>query len=239
MKKLIAFFILLPWLVMAGALNLRAQTSVVLHNNWEFRQAGTLQWYPALVPGTVHTDLLANGLIEDPYYRLNEKNLQWIDKVNWEYRTRFRLDAAQLRAGSLMMRFHGLDTYATVMVNGALLFKADNFHRTWEAEAGNHLKEGDNEIFIRFESPVMRGLMKQEALGYALPADNDQSENGGMGPVRISIFTRKPGYHFGWDWGPRLVTSGIWRPVELIINRTARINDLFVRQESEIGRAHV
>ncbi|HPF65790.1 glycoside hydrolase family 2 protein [Lentimicrobium sp.] len=232
MKKLIAFFILLPWLVMAGALNLRAQTSVVLHNNWEFRQAGTLQWYPALVPGTVHTDLLANGLIEDPYYRLNEKNLQWIDKVNWEYRTRFRLDAAQLRAGSLMMRFHGLDTYATVMVNGALLFKADNFHRTWEAEAGNHLKEGDNEIFIRFESPVMRGLMKQEALGYALPADNDQSENGGMGPVRISIFTRKPGYHFGWDWGPRLVTSGIWRPVELIINRTARINDLFVRQES-------
>lgn len=232
MKKLIAISILLSGLILRGSLSLTAQTSIELNKNWEFRQAGTLQWFPADVPGTVHTDLLANGLIEDPYFRLNEKNLQWIDKVNWEYRTRFKLDAAQLRAGSLMLRFHGLDTYAAVMVNGALLFNADNFHRTWEAEAGKHLKEGENEIFIRFESPVMQGLLKQEVLGYALPADNDQSENGGMGPARISIFTRKPGYHFGWDWGPRLVTSGIWRPVELIINRTARINDLFVRQES-------
>lgn len=208
----------------------QAQTTISLDKGWEFRQAGTRDWLPATVPGSVHTDLLDNKVIEDPYYRLNEKELQWIDKVNWEYRTTFALDAAQLKAGSILLRFYGLDTYATVILNGTPVLKADNFYRTWEAEVAKYLKSGENELFIRFDSPIFEGLKKQEALGYPLPADNDQSENGGMGPAKVSIFTRKPGYHFGWDWGPRLVTSGIWRPVELIITGTARINDLWLRQ---------
>lgn len=83
-----------------------------INQNWEFSQAGKESWLPATIPGTVHTDLLANKIIEDPYYRLNEKQLQWIDKVDWEYRTVFMADDQVLDHKSVELIFEGLDTYA-------------------------------------------------------------------------------------------------------------------------------
>ena len=86
-----------------------------LNKNWEFRQTGTTAWLPATVPGTVHTDLLNNKKIEDPYYRLNERSIQWIDKVNWEYRTTVNLSAEMAGKQNITMEFEGLDTYADVL----------------------------------------------------------------------------------------------------------------------------
>ena len=199
--------------------------------NWLFRESGTEKWMSASIPGTVHTDLLANGVIEDPFYRTNEKDQQWIDKRDWEYKTSFEVDAAILDQEYIELRFEGLDTYATVSLNGTVIIEADNFYVTWKAAVKHLLKEGENELFIKFFSPIEKGLKLLDANGYPLPADNDQAENGGLKKrQQVSVFTRKPGYHYGWDWGPRLVTSGIWRSVKLQAWNTVRLEDLFIHQ---------
>ncbi|HRZ22178.1 MAG TPA: glycoside hydrolase family 2 protein, partial [Bacteroidales bacterium] len=184
---------------------------------------------PATVPGTVHTDLLVNKAIEDPFYRLNERQLQWIDKKDWEYRTAFVMDRTTLARENIDLVFQGLDTYAEVFLNEKQVLQADNMFRTWRISGKDYLKEGTNSLRIRFLSPVNEGLKKLQANGYPLPASNDQSETGGLGDQRVSPFVRKAPYHFGWDWGPRLVTSGIWRPICLEAWDEGRISDLNVR----------
>jgi len=202
-----------------------------LSNNWQFHKASESVWLKATVPGTVHTDLLAAGKIEDPYYRTNEKDLQWIDKVDWEYKTNFDIDQFTFSKINMLLRFEGLDTYASVWLNGKLILEADNMFRTWEVDVKKIAVFGKNELRILLKSPITIGLEKLSALGYPLPASNDQSVNGGLGDKQVSIFTRKAGYHFGWDWGPRLVTSGIWKPIKLLAWNNLRITDLYVIQK--------
>lgn len=202
-----------------------------LNGNWEFRQIGTQTWLPATIPGTVQTDLLNAGKIEDPYYRLNEHNLQWIDKVDWEYRCEFEVSDDQMKNQNIQLVFEGLDTYADVYLNDVKVLHADNMFVEWRAAVRSVLKAGKNRLRVYFASPLINGMIKQEALGYPLPASNDQSVLGGMGPNQVSIFTRKAGYHFGWDWGPRLVPSGVWRPVYLELWNNVRMDDLYIVQK--------
>ncbi|MBK9356606.1 MAG: glycoside hydrolase family 2 protein [Bacteroidales bacterium] len=204
----------------------------IIPQDWKFRQVATDVWMPATVPGTVHTDLIAAGRIEDPYYRQNELRVQWIDKVNWEYKTKIILTKEDLQRNNIRLVFEGLDTWAHVYLNGNLLLKADNMFVTWRVDAKPFLKAGENELKVLLFSPVMKGLEQQETFGFPLPASNDQSETGGLGANQVSIFTRKAGYHFGWDWGPRLVTSGIWKPVYLESWDNARISDLYIIQHN-------
>jgi beta-mannosidase len=199
-----------------------------LDKNWEFRQAGTANWMPATVPGTVHTDMMANGKMEDPYYRMNEREVQWIDKVNWEYKSSFSVEATLLKRQNITLVFEGLDTYARVYLNGSLLLETNNMFRTWKVPVKSLLSQGENELRLEFLSPVIKGLSLMEIWGYPLPGDNDQSERGGMGPNKVSPFVRKAPYHFGWDWGPRLVTSGIWKPVYLEAFDAATIDEIYV-----------
>lgn len=203
-----------------------------LNEGWHFRQFNLGKWLPATVPGTVHTDLVANGLIPDPFYRTNEQEVQWVDKVNWEYTLTFRPDEVILGCRNQRLVLHGLDTYADVYLNDELVCAADNMFRTWMIPVEGKLLEGDNTLRIRFHSPITRGLEEMERYGLALPADNDYSQFGGMGKVRVSVYTRKAPYHYGWDWGPRLVPSGIWRPVVLEGWSECAIEDLFIRQPS-------
>ncbi|OFY45010.1 MAG: hypothetical protein A2X18_13795 [Bacteroidetes bacterium GWF2_40_14] len=205
---------------------------VSVEGEWQFRKAGDNKWLKATVPGTVHTDLLAAGLINDPYYRLNEKDLQWIDKSDWEYRTTLLIEKESFSKNNIVLRFEGLDTYADVWLNGKRILHTENMFRTWEVDIKSIVQSGENELLVLLRSPVNIGLEKLDALGYQLPASNDQSENGGLGDKRVSIFTRKAGYHFGWDWGPRLVTSGIWRQVKIVTWDNIRITDMFVKQKS-------
>jgi len=203
-----------------------------IKDQWEFRQADNDKWLPATVPGSVHTDLLKNKLIEDPFFRLNEKNLQWIDKVDWEYRTIIIADSRLLKHDFIELVFGGLDTYAKVYLNGELILQADNMFRTWKIGVSGKLKMGENEVRVLLESPTRRGLEALKNYGFQLAADNDQSETGEMGKDRVSPYVRKAPYHFGWDWGPRLVTSGIWRPVELRAWSVAQIEDVNIIIES-------
>lgn len=205
-----------------------------LHEGWKFRQARLTNWYPATVPGVVHTDLLQNKIIEDPFFRLNERGLQWIDKEDWVYETCFTLAAGMMRKENMELVFEGLDTYADVYLNDECILKADNMFRCWSIPVRQYIREENNILKVYFHSPVKIDVPKWDALPYQYPASNDQSENGGLFNKKISIFARKAGYHYGWDWGPRLVTSGIWRPVYIRAWSDLRINDVFIEQK-EVG----
>jgi beta-mannosidase len=202
----------------------QARTSIPLHAGWKFRETGKGAWHAASVPGCVHTDLLRNGLIEDPFYRDNEKKLQWIGKTDWEYETTFRVGADTLARRSVELVFEGLDTYAAVTLNGVPLLDADNMFRVWRVDAKKALRAGDNTLRVVFRSPVNEVLPRMKAIGYELPASNDQGE-------KTSPYTRKAPYQYGWDWGPRFVTSGVWRPVRLEAWDGARIADFHVAQK--------
>ena len=203
-----------------------------LHDGWKFKQNRGTNWFNATVPGVVHTDLMANEIIEDPFFRLNERGVQWVDKEDWVYTTTFIAQSDILNKECIELVFEGLDTYADVYLNDKLLLSADNMFRTWRIDAKPHLREGENTLKVYFHSVVKIDMPKWEALPFQYYRWNDQSENGGLLKRKISVFCRKAGYHYGWDWGPRLVTSGIWRPVYLEAWNTHRISDVFYNQKS-------
>ncbi len=233
-KVLTAAFLLL----LAAAHAASAQTSkdsrqgararIFLHAGWKFREAGKGEWRAATVPGCVHTDLLADHLIVDPFYRDDEPKLQWIGKTDWEYQTTFDAPPTLLQREHVELVFEGLDTYAAVTLNGSVLLEADNMFRTWRVDVKRLLKPGANTLHITFRSPVNEILPLMAKMSYQLPASNDQGE-------KTSPFTRKAPYQYGWDWGPRFVTSGIWRPVSLEAWDAARVESLRVVQ-NQLGR---
>ena len=201
-----------------------------LNEGWKFKQARLSNWYPATVPGVVHTDLMDNKIIEDPFFRLNERGMQWIDKEDWIYQTTFQLTPEMMGRENIDLIFKGLDTYADVYLNEKKILEANNMFREWKTSIKPDLKPGENVLKIYFHSPIKVDIPKWDALPYQYEAGNDQSENGGVFNKKVSVFARKAGYHYRWDWGPRLVTSGIWRPVYVEAWDNARINDVFIRQ---------
>ncbi len=198
-----------------------SKVGIPLQTDWQFREVGKPTWYSATVPGCVHTDLLDNKLIDDPFWRDNEQKQQWIGKTDWEYQTIFNVTPEMLKHEKLDLVFEGLDTYANVFLNDALLLNADNMFRTWRADGKRLLRPGPNTLRIRFRSPINEILPLMAKMKYELPAGNDQGE-------KTSPYTRKAPYQFGWDWGPRFVTSGIWRPVYLEAWDKARVDDLHI-----------
>lgn len=213
----------LSLIAIAGA-SAQSQT-YVLDKGWEFSQAGSNEWMSARVPGTVHQDLLDHGRLPDPFYGMNEQKVQWVEKEDWLYRTVFTVTADQLKSDAAWLTFEGLDTYADVYLNGSLLLKADNMFVGHKLAVKDVLREGENRLMIRFRSPVEETAPQWDTDGFNYPADNDHSEK------RMSVYTRKAPYSYGWDWGIRLATSGIWRPVKLTFCNGAVIDDFFVRQQ--------
>ncbi len=190
-----------------------------LNGTWELIDPETQASYAATVPGTAHTDLLANGAISDPYYRNNELALQYLENKNWHYRRRFSLRESDLGAQRIELICEGLDTYARVVLNGVELGRTQNMFREWTFAVGPQLQVGDNQLDIYFTSPFAHQAERVQSLGYVLPADNEAGEQ------KYGPFCRKAPYHFGWDWGPRLVSSGIWRDIYLLASDGLRLVD--------------
>ncbi|HEY8388984.1 MAG TPA: hypothetical protein VIK74_10295, partial [Parasegetibacter sp.] len=191
-------------LILASAGFLQAQVkSITIGSNWQFREQDEARWYPAKVPGEVHLDLLRNKLIPDPFYRDNEKKLQWIEKENWQYQTRFSVPADMLAKKYVELVFDGLDTYADVYLNNELILQANNMFRQWKVDVKDKLKPSGNHLFIHFWSAQNKADSFAKAdLPYVIP-DNPR------------CYVRKAQYHFGWDWGPKFTTAGIWKPVRV------------------------
>ncbi len=165
---------------------------------------------PATVPGCVHTDLLAAGLIADPYLDRNELDLSWIGRSDWTYSTTFTVDADSAARTDLV--FEGLDTVAEVSVNSAVVLQSANMHRTYRVDVRDAVHVGDNELTVTFTSPYTYTDARIRELG----------ERPSAVPEPFNMI-RKMACNFGWDWGPTLVTAGIWRPARLEIWDGARI----------------
>jgi beta-mannosidase len=202
-----------------------AKQSILLNQGWEFHQVTNLQgiahdhWLPAKVPGDVQLDLLHNKLIPEPFYRDNENKLQWIENADWEYRTTIPVNEKLLSRQNIELVFDGLDTCAQVYLNGNLLLTSDNMFRTYRLNAKPYLKAGDNQLRVVFTSPI-QGAEKIAAQDPWRPETHTQAR----------WYIRKSAYQYGWDWSPRFVTSGVWRPARLEAWDDARISDLNIRQ---------
>ena len=212
----------------------------VLAFGWEFRALNATgrpemsTWRTAQVPGVVQTDLLAAHLIPDPFYGGNESQLQWIGLTDWEYRTTFQVDAATLQHEHVDLVFDGLDTYAEVFLNEQPVLTANNMFRRWRVAAKPLLKPGSNTLRVVFHSPVTSMIAKVKALPYILPSVSTANE-GNEENVATAPYTRKAPYQYGWDWGPRYITSGIWKPVYLETWDAARVENFHIHQ-LKIGR---
>ena len=211
-----------------------AKTTQLLTAGWRFHQSGKNGWLPAAVPGSVHTDFLAAGQIPDPLYRDNELRQQWIGKADWDYETTFTVTPEMLRRTNLELLFKGLDTYADVTLNEAAILHTDNMFREWRVSVKPQLRAGENRLHIHFRSPLNEVASLPAKYGFPLYATNDEQAMavvGDKGPP-LSPYTRKAPYQYGWDWGPRFVTAGIWQPVQLEAWDDARISDFHVVQRS-------
>ncbi len=190
-----------------------------LTGTWQFRQRGNDHWMAAQVPGTVHLDLLRNGGIPDPFFGDNEKLVQWVGEADWEYRNVFQIGEEDLNYKHIELVCEGLDTYAQIFLNGYLVMKTDNMFREWVADVHRYLKAGDNTLEIFFPSAVKENSLRYGLLPKPLPGDE-------------KVVCRKAGYHFGWDWGPVLITCGIWRPVFVRRWNDIRVGDVCFLQKT-------
>ena len=210
-----------------------------LDQNWQFMNETEDKWYDAIIPGCIHLDLFQNQLIPNPFKRDNEKKLQWIGEKNWTYRCDFMLEEGILNKKNQVIYFEGIDTYADIFLNEEKILSPNNMFHPWKAGISNLLKDGKNELKICFRSPIEEVSDQMGKLNYLLPADNDQAG-------KTSPYTRKAPYHYGWDWGPCFVTSGIWRRVCLsgwdswyvehssIVNTTVTPNSAQLAMELEV-----
>ncbi|MGU3373984.1 beta-mannosidase [Chryseobacterium sp. M5A1_1a] len=185
--------------------------------NWQFKNKKEKSWMPAKVPGTVHLDLMANKIIPDPFKDENEKEVQWVENEDWDYQTRFKVSSKEFEYNNIDLIFNGLDTFSEIYLNGNLLKKTDNMFRKWEIPVKKDLKIGDNILQVKFKSTVNTGKELAKRVPFTMP-ESPRS------------FIRKAQYQFGWDWGPRLVTAGIWKDVKLEFWNTAKINNIQVQQ---------
>ncbi len=202
-----------------------------LNGDWHLYRSDAGEAVPATVPGCVHTDLLAAGMLEDPFYRDNELKVLWVGETDWTYRRTFVVSGDLLQHERVLLRCEGLDTIATIAINGREVGRADNMFRVWEYDARPYLRAGENVIAIAFTAPMRYVRERAEGRRF-LPAEGvgDHKLDGGS-------WIRKEPCNFGWDWGPMLATCGIWRAIALVAYDTARLSDVHILQNhSQPGR---
>ncbi|MGK6320468.1 beta-mannosidase [Sphingomonas sp. DT-204] len=189
-------------------------------------------WFPAKVPGSVQQDLIAARRVPDPFKGINEAPIQWAGLTSWQFRRTIEVTPAMLARDHVELVFDGLDTFATVSVNGQVLLKADNAHRRWRVDAKAALKPGRNELVVTIASPIRTLQPMVLAEPDPLPGEYDSAFGDEPKGKQTSPYIRKPKYHYSWDWGPRLVNVGVWRAVKLEAWDEARIEALTIEQEA-------
>lgn len=196
-----------------------------INTDWRFRRVGDEDWMGACVPGSVYTDLLKNGKMEDPFWKDNENKALVLMEDDYEYETSF--SGAELQPGRrIWLRFEGLDTIADIYVNDELVGQAENMHRIWEYDVTDVMREGENILRVFFHSP----------LKYIRDAYEKRPTRGSEDAMEGFVHIRKAHCMFGWDWGAHLPDAGIYRPVYLLAVEDARIDSVQIRQKHEDGK---
>ncbi|KAF8458103.1 beta-mannosidase [Terfezia claveryi] len=194
-------------------------TSTALVANWTFQQVDGDKEPLAVVqmPTNIHLDLMHHGVIPDPFIGKNEIDVQWVGEVDWVYRTTF--SSPKLEGGEkAVLTFEGLDTFATVLLDGKEILKTDNMFIPERVDITDLVNQGENhKLEIIFKSAYLKGKKTQEQY----PDHKWGCWNGDSSRLGV----RKAQYHYGWDWGPTLMTCGPWRPI-ILETYTTRISDL-------------
>ena len=192
---------------------------------WKMHQVGENSWFPASVPGTVYTDLLENGQMEDPFWKDNENKALVLMEKDYEYKTVFQCDELR-KSKKVWLRFEGLDTIADVYVNEKHVGNAENMHRIWEYDVTDVLTDGENTLRIYFHSPLQ----------YIKEAYAKQPTRGSEDAMDGFVHIRKAHCMFGWDWGAHLPDAGMFRPVYLMGMEEGRIDSVRIHQIHEEGK---
>lgn len=183
-------------------------------------------WMEAEVPGVVHLDLMRNKKIPDPFFRLNEKEVNWVEEMDWWYRKKFFVEKSFIEHDRIELKFEGLDTFAKVWVNGKEVGFFSNMFHEHTIDIKNFIREGENVIVVKFISP--KRYLEEEY--------NKREVKLGAAFYPPVVYGRKAQYSFGWDWGPRLPTSGIWKSVGIFAYNTCKIDSFYFT--SEISSDH-
>ena len=199
-----------------------------LNGSWQFRKIGEPGWFPAQVPGGVHTDLLALGKIPDPFVADHELEVQWVAETDWEYEKRFLIDRDLFNEEHICLVCEGIDTIADVYLNEQHLGHTENMFRIWEWDVKPYLLPGDNTLRVVFGAPV-RFIKERQAV---LPLV-------GGGDIPGGPHLRKAPCHWGWDWGPKLPPIGLWKDVTLAGWSLARFQEVHLRQVIANGQARI
>ena len=203
---------------------------LLLNGAWKLEIPGTSYGnVSANVPGSVYHDLYSANLMPDPFYRDNEMEALALMDHDFHYSRSFTLREDLLESDALLLRCEGLDTIATVSVNGEIVGLANNMHRIWEFDVKKVLRVGENTVAVHFASPT-KYIKEAYAKSVA-----DGSSDAMVGFPHI----RKAHCMFGWDWGPRLPDAGIWRDISIIGVDVARIRDVHVLQHHEDGKVRL
>ena len=197
-----------------------------LEQGWRMRCVSEENWQEAKVPGSVYTDLLRNGNMEDPYWKDNEDAVCSRMEQEYEYECCVSMDADWAREEKIVLHFDGLDTVASVFWNGTLLGNPYNMHRVWEFPVGELLQEGENTLRVIIRSP----------LKFMAEAFKKYKNIGNEDTVEGFMHLRKAHYMSGWDWGACLPDGGIFRPVTLLGIESARLDSVYIRQVHEDGK---
>jgi beta-mannosidase len=182
------------------------QTLDLARASWTFFEPESSRWLSASVPGCIHTDLRAHELIPDPFFGTNELDLQWIEERTWEYRASFEVPEGILGEQVIELAADGLDTVASVFLNGEQIGQTENMFIAHRWSVKPLLKAGQNELRITFRSAL--DYIRNTRTDFTPPREfND--------PLGCCVRIRKQQCQFGWDWGPRFVTAGVWRGIRL------------------------
>lgn len=193
---------------------------ISLNGIWKMCGAG--KECEGAVPGSVYSFLLDNGLMEDPFYGMNE--LEALKLLDNEF-TFFRAFEFAPTGHRVLLHCDGLDTLCDIYLNDAHVAYTDNMHRTYEFDVTDLLKAGENRICLVFHPPIPYITEKQKEEKLYEPWHCTE----GAGHIR------KAHCMMGWDWGPRLPDAGIWKDIELIVLDTARITDFHIIQRHQDG----
>ncbi|MHA1492247.1 MAG: glycosyl hydrolase 2 galactose-binding domain-containing protein [Promethearchaeota archaeon] len=176
----------------------------------------------AQVPGTVFETLIENGIIEDPFYGIREREMSWIYESDWQYETEFIISPEFLEYANIILRFHGLDTITNIYLNDEFLGTTNNMFFKYDFNVKSKIKKEKNKIKIIFKSPTAKA--REEIINHDLNLVKAPESILGISTLR------KAQYSFGWDWGPKLPDMGIWQPVELLGFDDIKINSVYTQQ---------
>ncbi|HRI01264.1 MAG TPA: hypothetical protein PK006_09460 [Saprospiraceae bacterium] len=192
-------------------------------NQWQFKSSSDTIWRSFHFPGNCFTALLDQGMIDHPFWGTNETKLQWVGLKDWEFKAIYTADLSVMNSNHIELVLDRIDTYADIYWNGNLLASTENAFRTYTLDIKKYMLEGKNELYIYIHSADKISADRYSKLKTKLPGEQ-------------RVTTRKPQYHFGWDFGPKLISSGLNGTIHVVSYSSLRLDETFIATKNITGR---